>query len=219
MARPGRNEGERRPARTRGRPSSETVARIDAAIVDAARNQFFEHGYAGTSMAMVVKAAGVSKTTLYARYATKAELFQATVRLTLDRVANMVLSGTERTARDLATGLADFGNAALRISTSPFWANYERLVYAEGPQFPELTYAVAERIDIGIANVTRFVTECAERDGIPCRDPTGIATVYVMALRGFHSAAVLRVHELSEEERDGFVQDLVAKLIVSRASW
>jgi AcrR family transcriptional regulator len=98
MPRSRRCIGERIPARTRGRPSLDQAAKIDLEVLLAARKLFFAHGYERTSMAMIIKAAGVSKTTLYARYANKADLFKATVVYTLDRIGSKSLT-TERRAR------------------------------------------------------------------------------------------------------------------------
>lgn len=47
---------------------------IDARIRDAARSSFARHGYAATTMAAIAGAAGVTKPTVYARYASKEEL-------------------------------------------------------------------------------------------------------------------------------------------------
>jgi AcrR family transcriptional regulator len=205
--------------RTRGRPTTEIVAQIDREIIDTAREQFFEHGYAGTSMAMIVKAAGVSKTTLYARYATKMELFQATVLQTVDQLTNLALHSENRKVQSLADGLFAFGDTAMRTCLAPLWANYERLAYAEGLQFPELADAVANRVSKGIETISGFIADCAERDGIPCRNPHAIATVYIMAVRGYHASAILRAGEPSIEDRTAWVRDLVDKLIPGRSYW
>jgi len=170
-------------------------------------------------MAMVIKAAGVSKTTLYARYATKVELFRATVMLTIDRIANSTLSTADRRTTDLVDGLNVFGRDALKISISPLWSKYERLIFAEGPRFPELTEAVATRVDVGIATVARFIDACAEREGIPCRDAVAVATIYVMAIRGYYTAAILRAATLTDDECRDFTAMLVTTLIAGREDW
>jgi TetR/AcrR family transcriptional repressor of mexJK operon len=219
MAELARIEGQRTTVRARGRPSPEEAAQIDREILNAARDLFFRQGFERTSMAMIIRAAGVSKTTLYSRYPTKAELFQATVTFTVERIANSTLSTAERHTRELAEGLELFGCDALKISLSPLWQNYERLVFTEGPRFPELAEAVAARADIGIQNISRFIAECAERDRIPCRDPVAVGTVYVMALRGFYTSALSRVRRPNPEECRQFVRAMVATLLAGRDNW
>ena len=217
MARPG--QARRTVARSRGRPSVDEAAQIDREILDAARELFLNNGYERTSMAQIVDAARVSKTTLYARYATKAALFEATVMLTIEHIANATLSPGEKRSFDLQEGLVVFGCDALGISFSQVWSSYERLVVAEGPRFPELTKAVAVRVDLGIERITRFIEECAGRDGIPCRDAKAIAAVYVMALRGFYMTAVSRLSTPGPEASRRFVESLVASLVASREDW
>ncbi|MEW9855787.1 TetR/AcrR family transcriptional regulator [Novosphingobium sp. M1R2S20] len=219
MTRRGPSAGARRPSRARGRPTAGAAAQIDRDILEVARELFFVHGYARTSMAMIIEAAGVSKTTLYARYATKAELFRATVLLTIERIANGTLSTAESRTQDLVRGLEIFGCDALKISLSPLWSSYERLLFTEGPGFPELVDAVAERSDVGIQTVSRFIEACAARDGIPCRDPEGVAMVFIMALRGYYTAAMLRVRIPDSEECSAFVRRLVKTLVAGRYNW
>ncbi|MBB4857660.1 AcrR family transcriptional regulator [Novosphingobium chloroacetimidivorans] len=201
------------PSRTRGRPSPEAAAQIDREILHAARDLFFAHGYESTSMAMIVKAAGVSKTTLYARYATKSDLFKASLDLTVSRIENGQLDTGRRRTRDIAGGLMAFGRHALMISRLPLWTNYERMALAEGLRFPELGQLVAHRIDTGIETVTAFITEAAPREGLVCDDPEAMATSYVMALRGHYTASVLRGKVSTVEECDHFLGKLVAMLI------
>ena len=66
--------------RPRGRPRLEDVADIENELVEVALSEFLKHGYGGTSMATIVKAAGVSKTTLYSRFASKEDLFIAMMK-------------------------------------------------------------------------------------------------------------------------------------------
>lgn len=219
MAKLAKSDGKRTSVRTRGRPGPGMAAQIDQEILQAARELFLSHGYERTSMAMVTKAAGVSKTTLYARYANKADLFRASVLFTVERIANQVLNPSETRTHDLAEGLTKFGCDAMRISLAPLWSSYERLVYSEGLRFPELTEAIAERVDVGIRTVSRFISDCAQREGTTLLDPDRVATAYVMALRGFYAAAVLRGRNPTDEQIVVFIKDLVALLLAARASW
>lgn len=213
-----RGEGVGVSTRTRGRPSLEEAAQIDRELLDAARDMFFAHGYERTSMAMIIKAAGVSKTTLYARYADKAALFRASARYTIETIANDRLT-TGRKTDDLELGLTTYGYDAIKISTSDVWLNFERLAFAEGIRFPELIEALGDRVGVGVRNVSAFIRDCAERDGIPCRDPDAVATVYVMAVRGYYTAAVLRSEALGEAECRAYIDTLVGTLIHGRATW
>src|SRR3954447_4279999 len=66
-----------RPYRSTLRERQRAVTR--AAVVDAASELFLEHGYAGTSIARIAGAAGVSAETVYAVFGTKRELLRQAV--------------------------------------------------------------------------------------------------------------------------------------------
>ena len=61
------NEDVEAPRRPRGRPKLEDVAQIESRLLDVALQEFLAEGYGGTSLTRIVKAAGISKTTLYTR--------------------------------------------------------------------------------------------------------------------------------------------------------
>lgn len=65
------------PTRAPGRPKD---ADKRAAILEAAKQLFVQHGYAGVSMDQIAAAAGVSKLTLYSHFGDKDNLFIAAVR-------------------------------------------------------------------------------------------------------------------------------------------
>lgn len=60
-------------------PASSPIDPKTAQILDASRKVFLELGYAGASMDLVAQRAQVSKTTLYTRFASKEELYAATI--------------------------------------------------------------------------------------------------------------------------------------------
>lgn len=68
--------------------SGSRAQRTEQRIVAAARELFVQHGYRGTTLTDVAKAAGVSDRTIYVRFATKAEL--------LKRVVDVVVVGDTR---------------------------------------------------------------------------------------------------------------------------
>lgn len=86
-----RNQPEQRP---KGRPSVEEVGRIDRAILEAARKVLLEQGEAA-SVNAVAKEAGLSRKSVYARYASREELFIAAIRLTLQDVGPVRFADAE----------------------------------------------------------------------------------------------------------------------------
>ena len=174
--------------RTRGRPSVLDAAAIDDEILEVALQQFVRHGY-GVSMAQIVKAAGVSKTTLYSRFSSKEVLFGAIMRKQIARVDDTMPLGSPRRFHDLERGLRNYANRTLEVSLEAGFLEVNRLIYSEARRFPELGIAAAERAKVGIAQLSLFICSRAELDGITCQDPCGVAEVLIVLMRGWYMNA------------------------------
>jgi AcrR family transcriptional regulator len=106
-----------------------------AAILTAATAMFLSEGYGGTSLAKVAGAAGVSTATLFKRFPTKADLFDAIVTeyWSVERQE----SGVPEPG-DPREGLSAIGRDYVALLTRPGMVSLFRLVIAEAPRFPEL---------------------------------------------------------------------------------
>ncbi len=112
-----------------------------AAIVEAATRLFLDAGYAGTSLARVAEAAGVSKATLFKQFPTKAALFDAIVT----RAWALEDDDFRPPTGDLRAGLTAIGRRYAGLLARPGMAALFRIVIAELPRFPELGEAHFER--------------------------------------------------------------------------
>ncbi len=140
-------------------PTAEPPATKAELVVQAARRLFLEHGYGATSMEAVARAAGVSKATLYAHFASKAELFSAIIATECRRIAPTVDDGEVDTlpARE---ALFRIGRTLLTLVLSPQALSAYRVVVAETPRFPELGRAFYEA---GPATTLRVLAGYLER--------------------------------------------------------
>ncbi|MCT8000287.1 TetR/AcrR family transcriptional regulator [Sphingomonas sanguinis] len=77
--------------RTAGRPTREQAQHIDDIILTGARAAFCCRGIEGTSMEEIALSVGVSKHTIYRRYAGKMALLDAVVSRDLERLSRAVL--------------------------------------------------------------------------------------------------------------------------------
>lgn len=129
--------------RPRGRPVKGSEMTVVHDIVAAAQTLFFRNGYERTSTDQVAALAKSSKRTVYSKFATKAELFEAVVlRFIAEKQAiadPYVLAG--KTLRERLMNLAE-------ISVEGFLQDDVRalyfLVHREADQFPELVRIVEE---------------------------------------------------------------------------
>jgi TetR/AcrR family transcriptional regulator, mexJK operon transcriptional repressor len=209
--------GKRR--RSRGRPRLADVAVIESKLLAVALSEFLRHGYGGTSMRRIVKAAGISKTTLYARFTSKDQLFRAIMRLQIDRLAATTSLAPHAGRVDLARGLKAYANAMLEISLKGDLLEVNRLIYSEAQRFPELGAAAAERTELGVQQIAAFIRACAEADRIPCSDPELIAAAFIHMLRGWYVNVMLTNRKVAGTLREQWVASAVHALTAARADW
>lgn len=106
----------------------------DAAILDAANALFLERGYTA-SVDDIAAAAGVSKQTVYARFASKEDLFEAVVRAGAEQLVGALFRAGETT---LADGLNELGLRYQEIVLDPRRVSMQRVLIAQAQQFPDL---------------------------------------------------------------------------------
>ncbi len=145
---------------------------------------FLEHGYAGTTIELVVARAGASKGTIYNFFGGKDGLFGALIEERTDHI----LAGLADLAieeADVRTALAIIARQYMDLVMSPDAIGLYRLILAEGSRFPDLVknfYRVGpDRVTTQIAEVLRAWA----KDGqIRVDDPVRIATQFLDVVRG-----------------------------------
>lgn len=207
------------PRRTRGRPRPQDVAALEDRLLAVALSEFLAHGYGGTSMSRIVKVAGVSKTTLYSRFASKDELFRAIVQRQVERASPSSSLQQDGGALDLERGLKSYANHMLELNLQGEMLGVNRLIYSESHRFPELGAAAAERSRAGIERISRFIQDCAHADRVPCRDPQAAAEMFILMLRGWSVSVILTNHDVSAREREQWVDRAVHVLLKRREDW
>jgi TetR/AcrR family transcriptional repressor of mexJK operon len=127
-----------------GRPTQHEAARLTGRIVEAATALFLDEGYGSTSVEAIAQRAGMSKRTLYARYANKEQIFAAVVRSIVDqlRPPRSVPLIEEGILQDVLVRLAGF---ILNAALAPKALGLFRLMVAESARFPELTSVAANQ--------------------------------------------------------------------------
>ncbi len=206
-------------SRTRGRPRPEEAVAIDDELLAVALLEFLQHGYGGTSMSQIVKAAGVSKTTLYSRYPSKAALFHAIIHAQIDELSPSTALHSRNAPLGLEQGLKSYANQMLKISLQGELLGVNRLIFSESHRFPELGAAAAERMALGIKRIAEFIQVCATVDRVPCSDPEGIAEVFILMIRGWYVNVILTNRSISSAQRERWVERAVHALVSARKEW
>jgi AcrR family transcriptional regulator len=127
-----------RGARRSGHPTKAETAQLDHDLREAALEVFLERGYEGASVAAIAAAARTTKASLYARYASKEELFAAVVSWAMARTDWPYEEPPPPDFDDLETALMAIAVAANRRALDPSMVQLSRIAIAQAGRFPEL---------------------------------------------------------------------------------
>lgn len=205
--------------RPRGRPRLEDVADIENELVEVALSEFLRHGYGGTSMATIVKAAGVSKTTLYSRFASKQDLFIAMMKKMVEGDLSSRIRAVESPSRPLTDMLREFAYKSLEIGLDSRHYGVVRLIYGESHRFPELREAGEALAAASRAGIVNVITAYAERQGLFLPNKEAPANALTLFLRGMHLDIVLSGSRTVDEERRKEIDWFVDLLVASMDRW
>ncbi len=113
------------------------------AIIDAAREEFLDHGFAVASMDAIAARADASKVTVYKYFADKQSLFVAVVEDAIERTAQSTRTTVDHLGEsdDLAADLRVFARQHVVEVTRPDLIRMRRMLIAEASRFPELARA------------------------------------------------------------------------------
>ena len=206
------------PRRSPGRPKATTVADIDRAVIRVARRFFGAKGYGATSMAEIARAARASKGTVYARFPTKAHLFKAIVDEQIQRTGGWVQHHLPK-PKTLRGLLRTYALRALEDSLSAETLQLNRLIYSEAERFPELSDAAFARGEVGLQQVSRYIQDYAELEGIPCRHPHLVAESFLTIIRGWYAQMMLRSRPVKSAEIKAYVQRMLKWFMATRPTW
>lgn len=121
-------------------PGGGAVARAGQrrdALLEAATELFLSHGFAATSLDMVIARAGGSRRAIYEHFGNKKGLFVAVIEAQLSRVMAQ-LRPLELAGDDMHADLTEVGCALVRTLSEPRSVGGFRLIIAEAERFPDL---------------------------------------------------------------------------------
>jgi AcrR family transcriptional regulator len=163
-------------------------------ILRVAREIFLKHGYADTTTDMIQGASRVSKSTLYAHFASKEVLFSAICDMKSEEFASMLLDavGEERRPYEY---LQRFGLAFLRYLLSAEALAFYRLMVEASIRFPELGRAFySAGIKKSCDLIEAYLLEVNRLGLLQIAHPTASAEHFLGMLRGeVYTRAVLNV--------------------------
>jgi AcrR family transcriptional regulator len=160
-----------------------TSERRRHAFVAAARDAFFSHGYGGTSMSSIAAKVGGSKTTLWAYFPSKQDLFAAVVDDLVER-HGQALDVPFDPDSEVFESLRQMGRALLRTLHSQPIIDLHRLTIGEATRCPELARLFHERAPArGKARVRHYIGEAMARGKLRRGDPAEAGRLFVGMLQ------------------------------------
>lgn len=148
-------------------------------ILDGAALVFARNGYAGASMSLIAREAGVSKGTLYNYFNSKAELFAAYVHRDCSRWIALIFDDLEVSPAEM---LKQVGLRMVSMLLAEPALTMYRMVIAEAETFPELaeTFYSAGPAH-AVAHVAGFLRR-ASAEGLLCVEDADFAAEQFLAL-------------------------------------
>lgn len=120
----------------RGRPTQAEAKKLQQKLRRAAVATFVKHGYDGTTMEAIARAAGITRRTLYARYPDKRAIFLDVIPWALTRRTEPE-SSKDFDDLDLRASLVAIGRAGLARAIDPDIVRLTRIAMNESARFPE----------------------------------------------------------------------------------
>jgi TetR/AcrR family transcriptional regulator, mexJK operon transcriptional repressor len=177
-----------------------------AAILVAARDEFFAHGFAAASIEAIAEASKVSKVTIYNRFATKEALFAAMV----EQQCFLMSAGFDKLASqhdDLHQKLIDFGEKVIDFLMQPHVIRFESRLASESEHMPEVGELI-DVIDQAIANRTLK----------PCDSSLAAGHLYGMIVGFDVFISRFSKQKLDAEQRRAHVSTAVTTFLLAYAS-
>jgi TetR/AcrR family transcriptional repressor of mexJK operon len=191
--------------RRTGRPTRERAAERRRELLDRALEMFLERGFDHTTIRDVAEDVGMTRRTVYAAFADKTELLQAT----LDNAAEHLVVPPEKLAAidrsDLRAALMEVARLRHAYTLSPRGLLLERFIHAESYRFAALMQHLQERISQpGISCVADLLREHASKGAVRVEDPLWSARAFSSMVVGMPLHAALFGYMLSAEEIDRY---------------
>lgn len=140
-------------------------------ILDSAREEFAERGFAAARMEDIAKRVGISRAALYLAFDSKEAMFRALVSEVITEMMPTLLPSDYGSLPAPALLRAFVKNAMKRIA-SPDMAFLPRLIVGEGRNFPELARFYHETALICVLGaVERLIIHGIDRGEFACADP------------------------------------------------
>ena len=148
-------------------------------LMEGARRVFLERGFDGASVGDIVRAAGISKGTLYAYFPSKEKLFETLVFEDKRKQAE-ALCVFDEADEDVGRVLTELGTSMNEMMIKPEHVAFVRIVIGAVGKFPEIGRAFYEAgPGYGIARLAQYLRRMTEKGRLQVAEPTRAAQQFL----------------------------------------
>jgi TetR/AcrR family transcriptional regulator, mexJK operon transcriptional repressor len=164
-----------------GRPTQAEAKKLDHAVRKAAVATFVEFGYDGTSMEAIARTAGITRRSLYARYADKRAVFADVIPWALTRYVDAE-SMDDVDDDNLEAALTALGRIAIKRATDSDNVRLKRVALNESARFPEFSVTAESMMWAGRQRALTELLRRHEADGNIEVDDVELASEHFLAM-------------------------------------
>ena len=188
------------------------------AILRGAMQEFLEHGYAAARIDKIVAAAGVSKATVYRRFADKTALFTALIQRMAARTNLFQQQDFPPLQEEPVVFLKGYATRMLdNIAQNSQDLTFFRIIIAESGRFPELAQAFVQNIEK--PNLDFLTQYFAAHPKLQLADPEVAARTFIGTLIHFVIVQnLLHGGDILPMERDRLIDSLLDLIIHKKES-
>ncbi len=170
-----------------------------ADIIQAAKDEFRDSGFAATSMDRIAEVAGVSKRTVYNHFDSKEALFKA-VAQDMCNIFQRVSEYPYETGTPLRKQLETIATRQMELFCSERFLRLFKMLTAEALAAPELTRPILENLEKESIGLVGWISAAAEDGKLEVANPVWAGRHFMALLEAFTSWPYLYGLEHVQEE-------------------
>jgi TetR/AcrR family transcriptional regulator, mexJK operon transcriptional repressor len=186
-----------------GRPTREQAQARHNELLDAALDHFLDKGFEMATIEAIAQTVGMTKRTVYARYADKVALFRAAVNLAIERYSIPQERIEETDCGDIEQTLRNIARLRINHVMSPNGLKLQRIIATESYRFPDIFNAAYEH---GSTPTVKFLGRYFRRETqagrLAIAEPFRAATTFMSMVVSGPVRIIVSGNYLSEEEID-----------------
>ena len=184
-----------------GRPTPEQARQRHDELLDSALDLFLDKGFEQATIEAIAASVGMTKRTVYSRYATKAALFKAAVQRSIERQIVPPATLAALDTGDFAQAITALARLRVAQVMTPAGLKQQRIINTESYRFPEIFTMAYE---LSTRPVVEFLANLLRRETVAGRlaisDPERAANVFLSMVVSGPIRILVSGHRLTPAE-------------------